>query len=241
MREIVFDTETTGLDPKDGHRVVEIGAVEILNLIPSGRVFHVYIDPERDMPEEAFRVHGLSREFLSQHRKFREIAREFVDFLEDSPMVAHNADFDVRFLNAEFGLLKLPPLAPARIVDTLAMARRLHPGSPASLDALCQRYGVDLSRRDKHGALLDAGLLAEVYAELRGGRQAALSLATAGVARRAAQRDDLLRARPAPLAPRLSVEEEEAHRAFVATMKTPLWDKYPSPENSGGEQSPSAA
>jgi len=185
MREIVFDTETTGLDPTRGDRVVEIGAVEILNLIPTGRVFHVYVDPERDVPEEAFRVHGLSREFLSQHRKFREIAQEFVDFLEDSPMVAHNAEFDVRFINAEFSLLKLPPLAPARIVDTLAMARRLHPGSPASLDALCQRYGVDLSRRDKHGALLDAGLLAEVYAELRGGRQAALSLASVSVARRA--------------------------------------------------------
>jgi DNA polymerase III subunit epsilon len=240
MREIVFDTETTGLDPKDGHRVVEIGAVEILNLIPSGRVFHVYIDPERDMPEEAFRVHGLSREFLSQHRKFREIAQEFVDFLEDSPMVAHNADFDVRFLNAEFATLKLPALAPARIVDTLAMARRLHPGSPASLDALCQRYGVDLSRRDKHGALLDAGLLAEVYAELRGGRQAALSLASVSMSRRATQTGDLLCARPAPLAPRLSAEEDQAHRAFVAGMKTTLWDKYELQE-SGGEQSPSAA
>ncbi|MGJ0508045.1 MAG: DNA polymerase III subunit epsilon [Methylocystis sp.] len=240
MREIVFDTETTGLDPKDGHRVVEIGAVEISNLIPTGRVFHVYIDPERDVPEEAFRVHGLSRDFLSQHRKFREIAREFVDFLEDSPMVAHNADFDVRFLNAEFAVLKLPPLAPARIVDTLAMARRLHPGSPASLDALCQRYGVDLSRRDKHGALLDAGLLAEVYAELRGGRQAALSLASVGAVRRASQTGDLIRARPAPLASRLTAQEETAHRRFVATMKTPVWDKY-LPEDSSGERPPSAA
>lgn len=240
MREIIFDTETTGLDPKDGHRVVEIGAVEISNLIPTGRVFHVYINPERDMPEEAFRVHGLSGEFLSGQKKFAEIASEFLDFIEDSPLVAHNAEFDVRFLNAEFGLLKLPPLAPARIVDTLAMARRLNPGSPASLDALCQRYGVDLSRRDKHGALLDARLLAEVYAELRGGRQAALSLASVGVARRRAQTDELLRARPAPPAPRLSAEEIAAHRAFVATMKAPLWDKYPAVE-SGGEQSPSAA
>jgi len=241
MREIVFDTETTGLDPSKGDRVVEIGAVEILNLIPTGRVFHVYIDPERDMPEEAFRVHGLSREFLSQHRKFREIAQEFVDFLEDSPMVAHNAEFDVRFINAEFSMLKLPPLAPARIVDTLAMARGLHPGSPASLDALCQRYGVDLSRRDKHGALLDAGLLAEVYAELRGGRQAALSLATVSVARRA-QTGDLLRARPEPLPSRLTTEEVEAHRAFVAALsKTVIWDKYLPQNEEGGEQSPSAA
>lgn len=239
MREIVFDTETTGLDPAQGHRVVEIGAVEISNLIPTGRVFHVYVDPERDMPEEAFRVHGLSREFLAQHRKFAEIVHGFIDFIEDSPLVAHNAEFDVRFLNAEFALQKLPPLAPARIVDTLAMARRLNPGSPASLDALCQRYGVDLSRRDKHGALLDAGLLAEVYAELRGGRQAALSLASVSVARRA-QTGDLLRARPAPLASRLTAQEEEAHRAFVAGLKSAIWDKYP-PRPEGAEQATSAA
>jgi DNA polymerase III subunit epsilon len=239
MREIVFDTETTGLDPSKGDRVVEIGAVEILNLIPTGRVFHVYIDPERDMPEEAFRVHGLSREFLSQHKKFAQIAQEFVDFIEDSPLVAHNADFDVRFINAEFSLLKLPSLAADRIIDTLAMARRLHPGSPASLDALCQRYGVDTSRREKHGALLDAGLLAEVYAELRGGRQAALSLSAVSVSRRAAT-GNLLRSRPEPLASRLTAEEESAHRAFVSALKSPLWDKYP-PTEEGGEQSPSAA
>jgi DNA polymerase-3 subunit epsilon len=240
MREIVFDTETTGLDPAKGDRVVEIGAVEILNLIPSGRVFHVYINPERDMPEEALRVHGLSREFLSQHKKFAEIAREFVDFIEDSPLVAHNADFDVRFINAEFSTLKIPSLAPDRIVDTLAIARRLHPGSPASLDALCQRYGVDTSRREKHGALLDAGLLAEVYAELRGGRQAALSLSAVSVSRRAAT-DNLLRSRPAPLESRLTADEESAHRAFVAALsKAPLWDKY-LPAEEGGEQSPSAA
>ncbi len=240
MREIVFDTETTGLDPAQGHRVVEIGAVEILNLIPTGRVFHVYVDPERDMPEEAFRVHGLSRNFLAQHKKFGEIAAEFIDFIEDSPMVAHNAEFDVRFLNAEFALRKLPPLAPARIIDTLAMARRLHPGSPASLDALCQRYGVDLSRRDKHGALLDAGLLAEVYAELRGGRQAALSLAMVSQ-RRQTQTGELLRARTAPLPSRLTAQEEEAHLAFVASMKSPIWEKYISKKQEGGEQSPSAA
>ena len=181
MREIVFDTETTGLDPAQGHRIVEIGAVEISNLIPTGRVFHVYLNPERDMPEEAFRVHGLSTEFLLQHKRFAEIAAEFIEFIEDSPLVAHNAEFDTRFLNAELALLDLPALAGSRIVDTLAMARRLNPGSPASLDALCQRYGIDSSRREKHGALLDAGLLAEVYAELCGGRQAALSLqATSG-------------------------------------------------------------
>jgi DNA polymerase-3 subunit epsilon len=226
MREIVFDTETTGLDPAQGHRVVEIGAIEITNLIPTGRVFHVYIDPERDMPEEAFRVHGLSREFLSTHSPFAAIAAKFLDFVEDAPLVAHNAEFDVRFLNAEFSKLGMPALAPARIVDTLAMARRLHPGSPASLDALCQRYGVDLSRRDRHGALLDAGLLAEVYAELKGGRQAALTLQATSVATRS-RRDDLLSARPAPLPERLGAAEDAAHRAFVADLgKNPLWSRY---------------
>lgn len=226
MRAIVFDTETTGLDPAQGHRVVEIGAIEISNLIATGRVFHVYIDPERDMPEEAFRVHGLSREFLADHKNFAGVVDDFLAFIEDLPLIAHNADFDVRFLNAEFAKLDRPPLAPARIVDTLAMARRLHPGSPSSLDALCQRYGIDLSRRDKHGALLDAGLLAEVYAELMGGRQAALSLQTAAINKRAGQ-GELLAARPTPLPSRLSEAEIAAHREFVAGMsKSPLWDRY---------------
>lgn len=225
MREIVLDTETTGLDPSSGHRVVEIGAVEISNLIPTGRYFHCYIDPERDMPEDAFRVHGLSYEFLAQHKVFKEIAAEFLDFIEDVPLVIHNAEFDTRFLNAEFALMNLPPLAGARVVDTLAMARRRHPGGPNSLDALCQRYAIDLSRRDKHGALLDANLLAEVYAELCGGRQAALSLQTVYAVRIAAA-SDLLRRRPQPLAPRLSAEEEKAHVAFVTTIKSPIWDRY---------------
>lgn len=231
MREIVLDTETTGLDPASGHRVVEIGAVEISNLIPTGRYFHRYIDPERDMPEEAFRVHGLSREFLAQHKVFREIVDEFLDFIEEAPLVIHNAEFDTRFLNAELAILSLPPLNSARVIDTLAMARRRHPGGPNSLDALCQRYAIDLSRRDKHGALLDANLLAEVYAELCGGRQAALSLQTIQAVRVAASGGDLLRARPEPLAPRLSAAEEEAHVAFVATMKAPIWDRYLSLED----------
>ncbi len=226
MRAIVFDTETTGLDPAQGHRVVEIGAIEISNLIATGRVFHVYINPERDMPEEAFRVHGLSREFLADHKNFAGIVDEFIEFIEDLPLIAHNAEFDVRFLNAEFAQLNRPPLAPARIIDTLAMARRLHPGSPSSLDALCQRYGVDLSRRDKHGALLDAGLLADVYAELMGGRQAALSLQAVAVNRRAGQ-GDVLTARPEQLPARLSDAEIAAHHAFVSGMsKSPLWDRY---------------
>lgn len=225
-RVIVLDTETTGLDPASGHRIVEIGAVEISNLIPTGRSFHRYIDPERDMPEEAFRVHGLSREFLSQHKKFAEIAGEFLEFIDgDAPIVIHNAEFDTKFINAELSTLKLPPLASVRIVDTLAMARRQNPGAPASLDALCQRYGIDNSRRDKHGALLDAELLAEVYAELMGGRQAALSLQTVSVSRSNATAN-LLTQRPAPLAARLTDAEIEAHAAFIATLKTPVWDRY---------------
>ena len=227
MREIVFDTETTGLDPAQGHRIVEIGAVEISNLIPTGRVFHVYLNPERDMPEEAFRVHGLSNEFLLQHKRFADIVAEFIDFIEDSPLVAHNAEFDTRFLNAELALVDLPALAGSRIVDTLAMARRLNPGSPASLDALCQRYGIDSSRREKHGALLDAGLLAEVYAELCGGRQAALSLqATSGAARRNTK-NNLMTERPQLLASRLSASEIDAHQKFIETLApNPLWARY---------------
>ena len=217
MRAIVFDTETTGLDPARGDRVVEIGAIEISNLIATGRVFHVYINPERDMPEEAFRVHGLSREVLADHKNFAGIVDEFIEFIEDLPLIAHNA---------EFAKLDRPPLAPTRIIDTLAMARRLHPGSPSSLDALCQRYGVDLSRRDKHGALLDAGLLADVYAELMGGRQAALSLQAVAVNKRAGQ-GEVLTARPEALPARLTDAEIAAHRAFVSGMsKTPLWDRY---------------
>lgn len=226
MREVVLDTETTGLDPAQGHRVVEIGAVEIANLIPTGRTFHVYIDPERDMPEEAFRVHGLSREFLAAHKKFGEIVDGFCVFIEGAQLIIHNAEFDVRFLNSELARLELPAIDMVNVVDTLALARRRHPGASNSLDALCQRYGVDATRREKHGALLDAHLLAEVYAELMGGRQAALSLK---VEKKAAAQlgGDLLRQRPAPLGDRLTAAEDEAHRAFAATLgKAPIWSRY---------------
>ncbi len=226
MREIVFDTETTGLNPADGHRIVEIGLVEIANLIPTGRTFHAYLDPERDMPEEAFRVHGLSSEFLSTQKKFAEIAEEFRAFIEDARLIAHNAEFDLRFLNAELARLDAPPINPNNVIDTLALARQRHPSMANSLDALCQRYGVDTSRREKHGALLDSLLLAEVYAELMGGRQASLQL---NVARRSFAREDLglLRKRPTPLPPGLSAEEAQAHRAFVATLgKSPIWMRY---------------
>lgn len=226
MREIVFDTETTGLDPAKGHRVVEIGAVEIANLIPTGRVFHFYLDPERDMPEEAFRVHGLSAAFLTGQKKFREVADPFLQFIEDANLVAHNAEFDMRFLNAELTLLGLPQIGFDRVIDTLALARRRHPGASNSLDALCLRYGVDTSRRDKHGALLDAGLLAEVYAELMGGRQAALLLQSKGVVTLDAS-GDLRRHRPQPLAPLVTARELEAHEAFVAGLgKAPVWRRY---------------
>jgi len=226
MREIVLDTETTGLDPNKGDRLVEIGAVEISNLIPTGRVYHAYINPERDMPDEAFRVHGLSQEFLSGHKKFAEVAEAFLDFIEESPLIIHNAEFDMGFINAELAGLSRPKLGMDRVIDTLTLARRRHPGASNSLDALCSRYGVDASRREKHGALLDATLLAEVYAELMGGRQSALLLQSEQ--RAAAESDEpLLRSRPAPLALRLSAEEDAAHRAFVATLgKAPIWKRY---------------
>lgn len=226
MREIVLDTETTGLDPARGHRVVEIGAVEISNLIPTGRVFHFYLDPERDMPEEAFRVHGLSAAFLTGQKKFSDIAAIFLEFIEDVNLVAHNAEFDTRFLNAELALLNLPQIGVDRVIDTLTIARKRHPGASNSLEALCLRYGIDTSRRDKHGALLDAGLLAEVYAELRGGRQATLVLQPIGLA--GADADSrLLRRRPCPLPALLTPAEREAHSSFVASLgHTPIWKRY---------------
>jgi DNA polymerase-3 subunit epsilon len=234
MREIVLDTETTGLDPASGHRVVEIGAVEIANMIPTGRTFHVYLDPERDMPEEAFRVHGLSGEFLAGQKKFCEIADDFRQFMQNARLIIHNAEFDVRFLNAEFARLAAPPIDMADVVDTLALARQRHPGASNSLDALCQRYGVDASRREKHGALLDAHLLAEVYAELMGGRQAKLSL---NVERKVVTLGDarLLRERPTPLGGRLTLEEVQAHRAFVASLKNPIWSRYLTEDEPGAE------
>jgi DNA polymerase-3 subunit epsilon len=226
MREIALDTETTGLDPAKGHRVVEIGAVEIANLIPTGRIFHVYIDPERDMPEEAFRVHGLSQEFLSKHKKFAEIISSFRDFIDGAQLIIHNAEFDVRFLNAEMSRLDFPGIEMINVIDTLTLARRRHPGASNTLDALCQRYGVDASRREKHGALLDAHLLAEVYAELMGGRQAAMSLS---VERKIVTQSEvlLMRQRPRALPPRLTVEEKRTHRAFASGIgKAPIWNRY---------------
>lgn len=235
MREIVFDTETTGLDPKKGDRVVEIGAVELVNHIPTGQVFHEYIDPERDMPIEAFNVHGLSAEFLAGKPKFADIAERFVDFIDGARLIAHNASFDMGFINHELATLGRAVVADDLVIDTLQIARRRHPAGPNSLDALCSRYGIDNSHRTRHGALLDAELLAEVYIELIGGKQAALGFAvgdleketvtTVGQPRRATT------ARPAPLPPRLSDADREAHDAFVATLgDNALWRRYPAPK-----------
>ncbi len=222
MREIILDTETTGLDPLNGDRIVEIGAVEVLNAIPTGNVFHVYINPERDMPDGAFRVHGLSSEFLSDKPKFAEVADDFCAFIASDKLVAHNASFDIAFINAELSRCGRPTVPPHQVIDTLAIARRKHGGSN-SLDALCGRYGIDASRRTKHGALLDAELLAEVYLELTGGRQAAFVLgANIGVTITTAA-GPVRRTRPVPLAPRLTAEELAAHAAFMATFSEPIW------------------
>lgn len=229
MREIVFDTETTGLDPKTGDRLVEIGCVEVVNRFPTGRNFHVYINPGRSVPKEAFDVHGLSDEFLADKPRFDDIADAFVTFVGDAQLVAHNASFDMGFINFELKASGRTTYGAERVVDTLMMARRKHPGAPASLDALCNRYGIDRSRRIKHGALLDAELLAEVYLELTGGRQAGLDL---NVSVQAASTTETggrvaLRPRPVPLPSRISPEQADAHIAFIATIgEKALWNMY---------------
>ena len=226
MREIVLDTETTGLDPAKGDRIVEIAGVEVLNYIPTGESFHVYIDPQRDMPVEAFNVHGLSEEFLRGKPLFPQVAPDFLAFIGDSKLVIHNAEFDMRFINHELKLAGMPALGMDRVVDTLAMARRKHPGSPNSLDALCARYRIDNSRRVKHGALLDAEILAEVYAELVGGRQATLVLASET---RVASRTEVIvvKQREVALDRLLNEMEEAAHRRFLDTLgEKSIWNDY---------------
>ena len=226
VREIILDTETTGLDPAKGDRIVEIGAVELLNHLPTGRTFHVYINPERDMPKEAEAVHGLSSTFLRDKPVFASIAQDFMEFLGNDVLIIHNASFDMAFINAELGFLRMPSIPPERVVDTLHIARQKHPGAANSLDALCRRYGIDNSRRTKHGALLDSELLAEVYLELIGGRQTALIL-EASVTKRAATvvaAQQISYQRPAPLPSRLTDEERAAHSAFVADLgEHALW------------------
>jgi DNA polymerase-3 subunit epsilon len=220
MREIVFDTETTGFDPATGDRIVEIGAVELVNRLPTGRTYHVYLNPERPMPDEAFKVHGLGDDFLRDKPRFHEIANDFIDFIGDAMLVAHNASFDQRFIDAELSRIGLPVLAAQRIVDTVAMARARFPGAPASLDALCRRFGVDLSARERHGALLDATLLAEVYLELTGGRQPDLVLAPVAqtLSGPNAHQPGQRRQRPVPLPVRLTDAERAAHAALVERL-----------------------
>lgn len=224
MREIVLDTETTGLDPLTGHRIVEIGCVELLNHMPTGEVFHVYVNPERLMPDEAFRVHGLSDEFLSDKPIFAEIVDPFVEFLDTATLVIHNASFDMGFINAELARLKRTTIPMARAVDTVQMARARFPGARANLDALCQRFGIDNSNRDLHGALLDARLLAEVYLELVGGRQPGLELAAKSAVNKT--QDGPARTEGVRREARIhqpTADEEAAHAAFLAKLKDPLW------------------
>jgi DNA polymerase-3 subunit epsilon len=229
LREIVLDTETTGLDAKGGDRLIELGCIELVNRFPSGRELHHYCQPEgRQIHPEAEAVHGISSTFLQDKPAFHSIADEFLAFIDGASLIIHNAAFDTTFLNLELERAGRQPIPADRIVDTLSLARRKHPAGPNSLDALCKRYGIDNSKRTKHGALMDATLLAEVYIELLGERQAALGLAgqsslipAADVARRAAI------ARPKALPPRLTAEQEAAHRAFVAELgPQSIWQRY---------------
>lgn len=230
MREIVLDTETTGLDPATGDRIAEIGAVELMNHLPTGNTLHRYVNPGRAMPAEAFAVHGLSDDFLRDKPPFAEVAQDLLDFLGDARLVIHNAAFDTAFLNHELSQAGHARIAPSRVIDTLIMARQRFPGSPASLDALCRRFGVDNSRRQRHGALLDCELLAEVYLELLGGRQPGLMLADeAGrpaIAVQAVARGQAAR-RPVALPPRLSAGEEAAHEALVESLgEGAIWRRH---------------
>lgn len=226
MREIVLDTETTGLDPSRGDRVVEIGCVELVNHIPSGLTYHQYINPERDMPEEAFRVHGLSISFLEKHPVFADIAADFLAFIGDAPLVIHNAEFDMRFLNAELARLDHPALPPNRAIDTVRLARRKFPGAQVNLDALCRRFSIDNTERVKHGALLDAELLAEVYLELLGGRQTALGLdlsAQAATGAVAGVENEVKAEVHPPRVYRPNQAELDAHAKFLNEIDSPLW------------------
>jgi DNA polymerase-3 subunit epsilon len=231
MREIIFDTETTGLDPHSGDRMVEIGCVELMNRVPTGQVFHAYFNPDRDMPAEAEAVHGLSSVFLSAKERFHERAEEFIAFIGDAPLVAHNARFDFGFLNAELALCQRDAICTSRMIDTVAIARKKHPGAKLSLDALCTRYGIDRSHRTRHGALLDAELLAQLYVELTGGRQIGLELAALDNAGRSdasqesggpAPRTERVFRTPRPHA--ASAEDLARHSAFIAKLSDPIWD-----------------
>src|SRR6056297_224048 len=229
MREIVLDTETTGFDPDQGDRIVEIGAVELFNHMPTGNTYHQYINPERSMPQEAFEVHGLGDEFLRDKPLFSAISQDFISFIGDAKLIIHNASFDMKFINAELGWTGVAALPMDRAIDTLDIARRKFPGSPASLDALCRRFAIDNSARTLHGALLDSEILAEVYLELIGGRQPdfALGVDHKKTTDSGAQDIDWRPGpRPTPLSARLTVEERAAHQAFVEQLgDDPLWKR----------------
>ncbi len=228
MREFVMDTETTGLDPDSGDRLVEIACVELSNFIPTGRVWHEYINPERDMPDAAFRVHGLSAQFLANKPLFGDLVDSFLEFVEGGKLIFHNASFDMGFINAELGRIGLDIIPSDRVFDTLALARRKHPAGPNSLDALCKRYNIDNSARTKHGALLDAELLAEVYLQLIGGNQAALDLSArrSGFGRGKGQGEAILN-RPRPLPANLAEAERADHQAFVEELgEDAIWRQY---------------
>lgn len=227
MREIVLDTETTGFEPSEGHRIVEIGAIEMENHLPTGRTYHQYLNPQRPMPPEAFEVHGLGDDFLRDKALFRDVAQAFLDFIGDARLVIHNAAFDMKFLNTELRAVGRPPLPDTQALDTVLIARKKFPGAPASLDALCRRFGVDNSNRVKHGALLDCELLAEVYLELIGGRQPGLMLAEGSRGATSAEGEAAKpKGRPTPLPPRLTEDEAAAHAAFVARMgEGAIWAK----------------
>jgi DNA polymerase-3 subunit epsilon len=225
MREIILDTETTGIDPAAGDRIIEIGCVELVNQFPTGRNFHKYVNPQRSVSQGAFNVHGLSEAFLADKPVFSVIAEEFLEFIGDGRLVIHNAAFDIAFLNAEFARTGHPPLDMMRVVDTLSLARRKHPGAPNNLDALCARYAIDNSRRTKHGALLDAEILSEVYIELIGGKQADLGLSLRPAA--AARSDIVVEIRERIAVSRLTDAEREAHLAFVAGLGAgAIWREY---------------
>lgn len=227
MRHIVLDTETTGLDPAAGHRIVEIGCVELINHIATGNDYHVYLNPERDMPEEAFNVHGLSEEFLADKPLFQDIAQDFVDFIGTDPLVIHNAQFDMKFLNAELKMIGRAEIPMEQSIDTVAMARKRYPGARASLDALCTRFGIDLSARDKHGALLDAQLLGEVFLELQGGREPGLELDAMARSGSGSGGGGFIISREfrEPRAHAPSADEIAAHQAFLGKVKDAVWSR----------------
>lgn len=226
MREIVMDTETTGLDPTQGHKVVEIGAVELFNHIPTGRTFHQYINPNRQMPQEAFDVHGLSIEFLTSYPVFKDIAEKFLNFIGSSTLIIHNASFDVKFLNFELGNMGAEKIQNDRVLDTLKLARSKYPGSPASLDALSRRFRIDISKRSKHGALLDSQILAEVYLELIGGRQPGLELISTQTRNTTTSSNDGTFKREVPLPSLLTDTEKKAHDKFIKLLgEKCLWTK----------------